>query len=179
MTHEDAVALLQDAVSGASGSWADLGCGSGTFTRALWALLGKPARILAVDHERESIEDVSAWVDESGADVVAVQADFTAQFDPADIGGLLDGILLANALHFVADQEAVLTRLVAGVRPGGRVVVVEYDRRPASGWVPYPVSPARLAELAVASGLSRPVLSASRASEYGGEIYVTRMDRLA
>lgn len=172
MQHADAVALLENAVRGCSGSWADLGCGSGTFTAALWELLAQPARIMAVDSDSDAIDDVRAWADETSAHVVALQADFTVPFDPAELGGRLDGILLANSLHFVARPEAVLTRLVSTLRPGGRVVVVEYDNRPASRWVPYPVSPARLAEIAVASGLTRPVITATRPSEYGGELYV-------
>ncbi|MGH7674960.1 MAG: hypothetical protein ACREMV_06785, partial [Gemmatimonadales bacterium] len=44
----------------------------------------------------------------------------------------LDGILLANALHFVRNPDVVLARLAARVRPDGRVVVVEYDGRPAN-----------------------------------------------
>jgi len=179
MTHDEAVGLLADAVRGCSGSWADLGCGSGTFTRALWHLLDRPARILAVDRDRDSIEDVGAWAEESAASVVPIQADFTVPFDPEDLGGRLDGILLANALHFVAEQEPVLRRLASVLRPGGRMVVVEYDHRPASQWVPHPVSPARLAQLASASGLTQPLVTATRDSDYGGEIYVTRMERPA
>jgi SAM-dependent methyltransferase len=176
VTHDEAVGLLDEAVRGSSGAWADLGCGSGTFTRALWELLDQPARIMAVDSDPDGIYDVRVWADEAAANVVAIQADFTVPFDPDDLGGRLDGILLANSLHFVADAEPVLARLVATLRPDGRVVVVEYDQRPASEWVPHPVSPARLSALARASGLSEPVISATRPSEYGGELYVARMD---
>jgi hypothetical protein len=52
-----------------------------------------------------------------------------------------DGMLLANSLHFVRDAAAVLARLAARVRPGGRVVLVEYDKRRASPWIPYPIPP--------------------------------------
>ena len=168
-------AVLADAVRGDSGAWADLGCGTGTFTRALWELLARPARIMAVDRDAEDIYEVRVWADESRANVVAIHADFTVPFDPAELGGRLDGILLANSLHFVEDAEGVMTRLVAALRPGGSVVVVEYDKRPASEWVPYPVPPARLAAIARASGLSEPEVTARRPSEYGGEIYVARM----
>ncbi len=177
MTHEEAVVLLEDAVRGRMGSWADLGCGSGTFTQALWELLEQPARIMAVDSDSDAIYDVRVWADEESANVVAIQADFTVPFDPQELGGRLDGVLLANSLHFVAEQEAVLTRLVSALRSGGRVVVVEYHRRPASRWVPYPVSPERLVALASACGLTRPTITATRPSEYGGELYVAWAER--
>jgi hypothetical protein len=37
--------------------------------------------------------------------------------------------VLANALHFVAESVRVLQSLVRWLRPGGAVVLIEYDRR--------------------------------------------------
>src|SRR5262249_1447870 len=62
--------------------------------------------------------------------------------------------------------------------PGGRVVIVEYDQREATRWVPYPIPRRRLAELAAAAGLAAPSFTASRASAFGGELYVARLERL-
>jgi ubiquinone/menaquinone biosynthesis C-methylase UbiE len=102
-----------------------------------------------------------------------VAADFTGPFDlPGLPAPQFDGILLANALHFVADGEVVLRRLAKWVRPGGRVVVIEYDQRAASRWVPYPIPPARLAELAVSAGLAAPTVTGTRPSTFGGTLYV-------
>src|SRR4029077_5841347 len=89
----------------------------------------------------------------------------------------LDGLLLANALHFVSDAEAVLGRLTGWLRPGGRVVVVEYDRRAANRWVPYPIPPARLSALAAAAGLSAPVLTVTRPAAFGAPLYVAAARR--
>jgi len=108
-----------------------------------------------------------------------VAADFTGPFElPGLPAPQLDGILLANALHFVADGEAVLRRLAHWVRPGGRVVVIEYDRRARSRWVPYPISPERLAVLAASAGLSAPAVTATRPSAFGGTLYVAAAERL-
>jgi len=108
-----------------------------------------------------------------------VAADFT---EPFDLPGLpapqLDGVLLANALHFVSDGEAVLRRLAKWVRPGGRVVVIEYNQRGATRWVPYPIPPARLATLTAAAGLAAPVVTATRPSAFGGTLYVAAAERL-
>ena len=46
-----------------------------------------------------------------------------------------------------------LARLVAWLRPGGRVVLVEYDHRRANPWVPYPIGIAKLPALAKAAQL--------------------------
>ena len=40
--------------------------------------------------------------------------------------------LFANALHFMPHAEEVLARLVSFVKPGGRIVFVEYERREPS-----------------------------------------------
>jgi hypothetical protein len=81
-------------------------------------------------------------------------------------------MLLANVLHFVEAQTSVLARLVQRVKPGGRVVFVEYDRRETSKWVPFPIAAADLPALTAAAGLSAPRIVARKASAYSGDLYV-------
>lgn len=179
MLTSDAVTLLHDAISRGSGTWVDLGAGNGTFTQALGQLLGPGSRIYAVDRDRKAVAALKRIVPESGVDVVPVLADLTTAFSlPGEPPGGWDGMLLANALHFVPDADGVLATLVRRVRVGGRVVVIEYDRRAASRWVPYPMAPDRLAVLATRAGLSTPVITAKRASSFGGELYVAAADRV-
>jgi SAM-dependent methyltransferase len=106
--------------------------------------------------------------------------DFAREFYvPEGPTGLLDGMLFANSLHFVHDPAAVLARMVGWLRPGGRVVLVEYDQREASQWVPYPISTGSLPALARAAGLTQPRLTGSRPSEYRGILYAVAMDKSA
>ena len=176
----DATALLADAVPRQHRTWADLGAGDGTFTRALRELTGPDSTIFAVDRDASAVGALERWSGREAPNVVPVRADFTR---PLELPGLesqrLDGMLLANALHFVRDADVVLARLVEMLRPGGRAIVVEYDQRRASPWVPFPISPARLAELAAAAGLSEPVVTATQRSRYGGVLYVAAADRMA
>jgi hypothetical protein len=81
--------------------------------------------------------------------IVTHAADFTATPLPATG---LDGILLANALHYVADQPAFLQSITAAFRGRPRFLVVEYDTAHANPWVPYPVSRQRLGTLAAGGG---------------------------
>jgi len=179
MDTRDAVTLLAGAVPREAGTWADLGAGTGTFTRALVELLGPNARIYAVDRDARLVAALARWAEREAPNVIAVAADFTGAFDlPGLPAPQLDGILLANALHFVSDTEPVLRRLAKWVRPGGRVVVIEYDRRAASRWVPYPIPPQRLAGLAASVGLSAPAVTATRSSAFGGTLYVAAAERL-
>ena len=178
MNTAEAVALIAGAVPRRAGTWADLGAGDGTFTRALAELLGPDSRIYAVDRNARAVATLASWAAREAPNVVPVMADLTRPLVLPDLEvQSLDGLLLANALHFVSDAEVVLPRLAAWVRPGGRVVVVEYDRRAASRWVPYPIPPARLSALAASAGLSEPVITATRPSAFGGTLYVAAADR--
>jgi ubiquinone/menaquinone biosynthesis C-methylase UbiE len=174
----DAIALIAGAVPRATGTWADLGAGDGTFTRALAELLGPNSRIYAADRDASAVAAIKRWAAKEAPNVISVTADFTRPFDLPGLGETkLDGMLLANALHFVRDAEALLGRLVASVRTGGRVVVIEYDRRAASPWVPYPIPSARLPALAASAGLSTPTITSTRRSAFGGILYVASMFR--
>ena len=56
-----------------------------------------------------------------------------------DLGNNRDGILMANALHYVQDSAHFLHRLKSTLATSGKLVIVEYERRQANAWVPYPI----------------------------------------
>jgi ubiquinone/menaquinone biosynthesis C-methylase UbiE len=173
MEQRDAVDLIADAIPARRPQvWADFGAGDGTFTRALVDLIGPSGRVYAVDRD-PSVLSLRGRAES----VIPVVADLT---EPVELPGLdtpLDGALFANSLHFIREADAVLARLVEQVKIGGRVVIIEYDRRDANRWVPYPVPLSRLAALARAAALTEPIVTATRRSMYGGELYVAAMDR--
>lgn len=156
--HAEALALIRDARPEAGGVWADLGAGSGVFTRALAELLGPEGRVYALDRRPQRLGPRPG-----AASIVVEQADFTEPLPYAD----LDGLLMANALHFVRRQQQVLGQLAASLKPGGKFVLVEYDLERGSPWVPFPVSFRRFAALAGSAGLSAPLELGRRASRYG------------
>lgn len=167
MDERDAVGLIETAVAGHGNAWADIGAGSGTFTRALRSVLPLNSRIYAVDHDPSAIAELHSL----GKGVIPIRADFTAPLALPD-NAVLDGIVLANALHFVRNPGEALARLVRVLRPGGRVVIVEYDRRAASPWVPFPIRSERWPSLSAAAGLTNPSITARAPSKYAGELYV-------
>ena len=174
MTVEEAQALIAPAVLAAEGArWAELGAGRGTFTRTLARLLGPGAEVYAVDRDPAAVSALAEIGVREGARVAPLRADFT---DAAVWRSLalppLDGVLLANALHFAspAEQRGILARVADGLRPGGRLVVVEYEGRAANRWVPYPVGGSALASL-LPAGMAAPVRIGERPSAFGGTIY--------
>ena len=52
----------------------------------------------------------------------------------------LDGLLMANSLHFASSRDAALAALLPALRPDGHFVLVEYDVDRGNAWVPYPIS---------------------------------------
>jgi len=172
MEIRDAVALIRDAVGDGGGVWADLGAGTGTFTRALAETLHDGSTIYAIDADVSAVSALHALAATSSLRVIPLRADLTRRFELPGLGdALLDGILLANALHFVSDGASVLARLGERIRAGGRVVVVEYDQREASRWVPYPIEASRWPQLAESASLSQPAITATRRSLYSGVLY--------
>jgi len=148
VTHEDAVALIRDGVPSPGGTWADLGAGSGVFTRAVADLLGEAGVVIAVDR-RASVRGLRRDPQRGSAEIRALRADFAG---PLALP-LLDGVSMANALHFASDAEAVLGRILAHVRSHGTLLLVEYDLDRGTPWIPHPVPFTRFAEVAPAIGL--------------------------
>jgi SAM-dependent methyltransferase len=172
MDVNDAVALIRDAVGNGSGVWADLGAGAGTFTRALARILDVGSTIYAVDDDVNAVAALRGLAATSSTRIIPVRADFTRAFEfPGLDANLLDGILLANSLHFVPNGERVLMQLAERVRVGGRVILVEYDRRAPSRWVPYPIHASHWPRLAASAGLTAAAVIATRPSAYAGMLY--------
>ncbi|HBY95359.1 MAG TPA: class I SAM-dependent methyltransferase [Chloroflexi bacterium] len=160
------IALIRAGVPEPGGTWADLGAGTGNFTWALRALLGPRGTIYAIDRDAKAIRrqrELFAQA-EPGAAILPVQADFTCPLDLPP----LDGVLMANALHFVRDQAAALTQVARYLRPGGRFLLVEYDVHRAGPWVPFPLPFERFQLLAPLVGLSAPALVGTRRSPSSG-----------
>jgi ubiquinone/menaquinone biosynthesis C-methylase UbiE len=163
VNHENAVSLIKHGVEAPGETWADLGAGGGTFSLALSELLGPTGMVIAVDRDHRALKRIDT-PPASWAPIRTYHADFTQPLKLTN----LDGLLLANALHFVAQQEKVLRQLTAYLRLGGRVLFLEYGTEQVSPWNPYPLPLGRLQQLAVAAGLEVPYEVHRRPSMFGG-----------
>jgi len=114
--------------------WADLGCGAGTFTFAIAHYLPSGSTIDAIDLN----PSIAKQTTDGGVTILPRAADFN---QPTPGVKKLDGIIMANALHYVKNQPALLQSLHAALKPGGIFLLVEYDTdTPVPRWVPYPLS---------------------------------------
>jgi hypothetical protein len=103
--------------------WADLGCGSGLFTSALAHYLPEGSTIYAIDQK------LPAHI--PGHGIKMLQQNFVTDPLPQ-----VNGILMANSLHYVQDKSAFLDKVKAD-----NILIIEYDiEKLVPVWVPYPVS---------------------------------------
>ena len=169
MDHHHHVGLIREGVAGGGPAWADLGSGEGAFTLALADLLGPTGSIHSVDRDRRALETQVRALQRTfpSVAVTLLAGDFT---QPLELPPL-DGIVMANSLHFQRDKLAVL-RLVRGyLHPGGRLVLVEYDSDHGNHWVPYPLAFDTWAGLAAEAGFRDTRRLASIPSRFLGSIY--------
>jgi trans-aconitate methyltransferase len=136
-----AKSLIKPCVPNAVQSWADLGAGKGLFTKALSELLQPGSHVYAIDRDAALLPGIKV---NSRIQLTTKAIDF-AKSD-IDLKNL-DGILMANSLHFVSDKISLLKTLSSCLNPSGKFILVEYDTDKANTWVPYPISFKRLQQL--------------------------------
>jgi ubiquinone/menaquinone biosynthesis C-methylase UbiE len=169
MTHDDHMRLLRAGIPGPGGVWADLGSGSGAFTLALADLLGPDGAIFSVDRDRAALREQERAMRERFPDrtVTYLAADFTHAIELAP----LDGVVMANSLHFQREKEPVLRLVRNYLKPGGRLILVEYNADRGNPWVPYPLSYPTWEALAARVGFIGTRLLATVPSRFLREMY--------
>lgn len=168
MDVRDAVSLLAPARDqlGGAGTWVDLGCGAGTFTRALAELLPAGCDIEAVDRDAAALRHIPR--EHHGLSIATRQLELVGGALP---WSALRGVLMANALHYQPSAADFLATVRACLRPGGQMLVVEYDTdTPNPPWVPFPVGRSTLARLAIDAGFTSCHPLAERSSRYGARM---------
>lgn len=168
MDHSEHVGLIRDAVS-AGETWLELGSGTGAFTLALAELLGTGGTIHSIDSDRGALAAQATEVRARFATIRLDQrtADFTR---PLGFSGM-DGVLMANSLHFVKDKAPVLAMVRSYLRPGGKLVLVEYDADRGNLWVPHPISYTTWLAVAPSAGFSATRLLGRVPSRFLSAIY--------
>jgi predicted methyltransferase len=103
---------------------ADLGAGTGYFTRPMAAAVAPSGRVYAVDIQPEMIALLKRSVEKAGiANVVPVLG---AADDPRLPRESLDWLLLVDVYHEFQQPKAMLARMREALKPTGRVALIEY-----------------------------------------------------
>ncbi|GAB4578019.1 MAG: hypothetical protein Fur0022_07510 [Anaerolineales bacterium] len=174
MRHPDHVHLIRNGIPASEPeapppTWADLGSGHGAFTLALADILPPNSIIYSVDRDATALREQERVIRTQfpRARVYYLIADFTRSLDVPP----LDGILMANSLHFHRHKEPILARLRALLKPGGRFILVEYDTDKGNIWVPHPLSYSTWEKLATCAGFKNTHLLATHPSRFLGGMF--------
>lgn len=176
MNHHDHTNLLRPANLSQGGIYADFGAGEGAFTLALRELIGPEATIYAVDRDGAALrrlkKDHLARFNTT-ENLVLLPNDFS---HPLDLPPL-DGIVMANSLHYFRDKVMILRHVRGFLKPNGVLLLVEYNVDEGNLWVPYPLSFETFRSLAPQAGFGEPRLLARAPSSFLNEFYSAKAHR--
>jgi predicted methyltransferase len=129
---------------------ADVGAGTGYFSRYLSAAVGPTGTVLAVDTEPALITHLRQRAEqEQLANVVPVLA---SPDNPRLPAAGIDLVLFVNTVHHIDDRPAYFRRLKNALTPRGRVAIIDFRKEPL------PIGPPpehKLAREAVVSELAQ------------------------
>ena len=163
MNPTEARQLIEPAIpTKTTATWADLGCGAGTFTYAVADLLGDKSKIWAVDKLTQHLGEKRGAVE-----IEFLQADIERQSLPLKA---LDGIIMANTLHYIKDQTAFLSSLRLYLKDTGKVILVEYDTERSNQWVPFPLTYDKAENLLADAGFNTISRIGEHPSSFRGEM---------
>ena len=109
-------------------SVADVGAGTGLFTPLLAELVGEDGRVYAVDIVPKFIEHIEDKAAERGLRQVTaiLGTDSSTNLEPASV----DVVFVCDTYHHFEDYNAMLASIRTALKPGGKLVVVEFERVP-------------------------------------------------
>lgn len=101
----------------------DLGCGPGYCTKELAFLTGKKGRVIGIDKSSSYIQFLNEVAANYGLNIDGIHTDFdTMVLKPSS----LDGIYCRWALAWIPNPEEILKKVVAALKPEGKMVLHEY-----------------------------------------------------
>lgn len=103
---------------------ADIGAGTGYFTRKLSKLVGEKGQVLAVDIQPEMLELLTNKMAE--AKITNVQPILGTISDPALPASAVDLVLMVDVYHEFSHPYEMMEKICPSLKPGGRVAFVEF-----------------------------------------------------
>ena len=107
-------------------SVADVGAGTGLFEPLLAAAVGTGGRVYAIDIAPRFVEYIRTKAAEQNLiQITAMLGEDRSTGLPA---GSVDVVFVCDTYHHFEDHEAMLASIHEALRPGGKLVIVEYER---------------------------------------------------
>jgi ubiquinone/menaquinone biosynthesis C-methylase UbiE len=129
---------------------ADIGSGSGYFTLRFAAHVGETGRVWAVDIDPDMVRHLNRRLRDAG--VGNVQTVLAEPDDPLLADASLDRVVIVDTWHHIGDQEKYLGLLRRVLKPGGQVVMIDFQKRELPVGPPLAMKIAREALIAQMEG---------------------------
>lgn len=177
MDHQDHLRLLRAGICSPGGIWAEFGSGRGAFTLALAELIGPGGMIYSVDKNKAALRDQARQIEKKfSTNQPAIQYLHEDYRQPLSLPAL-NGVLMANTLHFHEDKVPLLRLIYNYLLPGGSLILVEYNSDQDNPWVPYPISYGSWRCLAEEAGYQNTRFLGRISSSFMGEIFSAISDK--
>jgi SAM-dependent methyltransferase len=120
---------------------ADIGAGSGYFAVRLARQVGEGGRVYAVDVSPDMVLHMNRRLRDAG--VRNVQTLLAAPDDPLLPDASVDRFFICDTWHHIDDQAKYLALMKRMLRPGGQVVMIDYQKKPTPAGPPMEMRIAR------------------------------------
>ncbi|MEM7157634.1 MAG: methyltransferase [Myxococcota bacterium] len=111
---------------------ADVGAGTGLYTLPLAKAVGPEGTVYAVDVQSYFLDHIAKKAKDAGHEHVKL---VRAKQDSSGLPeAAVDLVLMVDAYHHIEHPAAYLASLHASLRPGGRLVIVDYRRGSGDSW---------------------------------------------
>jgi arsenite methyltransferase len=116
---------------------ADLGAGSGYFTRRFVEAIGDTGKVYVIDIEPEALK----YVEES---LIHMHRSFEAEFilarpdNPKIPFGSVDLIFVCNTYHHLEDRPTYFRNVKSSLKAGGRLAIIDFYHDERSGELGFP-----------------------------------------
>jgi arsenite methyltransferase len=107
---------------------ADLGAGSGYFTLRFAQAAGPAGKVYAVDVDRGMLDNIERRARE--AHLENIQLVLAEPHDPQLPASSVDMIFICDTLHHISDRATYYPLLARALRPGGRLVNIDFYKKP-------------------------------------------------
>lgn len=114
---------------------ADVGAGTGLYTRLFSRAVGKEGKVVAVDIAREFLDHIEKTAKDQKLENIStlLGKDVSTELPPASV----DLVYVCDTYHHFEYPARVLDSIHKGLKDGGRLVVIDFIREPgvSSDWV--------------------------------------------
>lgn len=115
---------------------ADFGAGEGEFAIALARRVGASGRIYATEIDDESLAEIRKAASEAGLSNVEVVKGAVSRTNLPE--ACCDALFSRVVYHHLADPAAINTDLFRALRPGGRLLVIDFEPGGIMDWIDRP-----------------------------------------